>query len=269
MKVGAKYTLITCVRDRPVGFQLCVRWLRNQEFKDFRWVVVDDGDEPCASDEDLSIVDDRFDFRYVRLPPNDQVCTIVGNMLEGLKHVDTDYFCILEDDDWRGPLYLSKIEESMKATGNKFGFMYGHGQYHVPTRIYRPPFGRGFVNPDDLRGRLYGRSVNFHTFAPSDPGVELMKHCLESSFRWRANAKRQVSKACGWFWDKARKHYGVTLVAEGQMVDVKGIPGRGVTSSHHTPKFPVKENDDQDYTALKRLVGHEDAEVIIKACSPS
>ena len=97
-------TVITCTGDRPEVFELCKKWMVQQQVKPEQWIVVDDGKVP------LLIPDCNY-VTYIRREPkqSDPKHTMIINFKEAVKYITGDKVIIMEDDEYYSPAYIKTI----------------------------------------------------------------------------------------------------------------------------------------------------------------
>lgn len=89
-------TVVIRTYKRPNVLRLTLQSLLNQTYKNFKVIVVEDGEQPTAG-EVVSSFENDLDIRYLPLNKSLGRCE-AGNV--GLSHVDTQYACFLDDDDY-------------------------------------------------------------------------------------------------------------------------------------------------------------------------
>lgn len=97
-------TCITCTGDRPIPFDLSLKWMKNQKIKPSQWIIVDDGFTPIK-------VPDLPYITYIRREPKstDPKHTMILNMQEAIKHILGEKIIIWEDDEYYSPDYIQDI----------------------------------------------------------------------------------------------------------------------------------------------------------------
>lgn len=105
-----KITVITPTYNRADSLERVYQSLANQSFKDFKWLVMDDG----STDETQSIIkrfqsENEFDIVYYQ----QENAQLFITMLRAYKKVDTPYFMRLDSDDELPPEALSQLFENM------------------------------------------------------------------------------------------------------------------------------------------------------------
>lgn len=95
---------ITCTGDRPIPFDLSLKWMKNQKIKPSQWIIVDDGFTPIK-------VPDLPYITYIRREPKstDPKHTMILNMQEAIKHILGEKIIIWEDDEYYSPDYIQDI----------------------------------------------------------------------------------------------------------------------------------------------------------------
>lgn len=127
--VEGKVSVITLTGDRPLAFDFCTNWIKNQIFKPDQWIIVDDGEKP------LNIPDLPFVDYYRRDPlDTDPVHTLVLNLEIALSKVKWDYIIFMEDDEYYSPEYINEMVKRLKNYD-----IVGIGRsryYHISGRKY-------------------------------------------------------------------------------------------------------------------------------------
>lgn len=228
-------SVITPVRDRPRGFELCERWMKRQTYTDYEWIVVDDGDVPVTP---------TMGQIYVRREPSRKRFTLDRNFAAGAKHISCDAVTLLEDDDWRGPNYLAGMMEALKSA--EVSVTAGFYTYNVKYKLW-----------DDRReehARLYRKAspmVSLHAGFSGDAAKYFVKK-METGLKARK------------FWTYAWKQFRVKLF-DADMVAIKGTVGRSWGGSRHKGSLYPRKNVDPDGKILSDWVGKEDAELLLRA----
>lgn len=225
-------SVITPVRDRPRGFKLCERWMKSQTFTDYEWIVVDDGDKPVTP---------TMGQIYVRREPSPKRMTLDRNFTAAREFVSADAVTLLEDDDWRGPEYLSGLMEALRTA--EVAATAGFRCYQVKYRTWE--------DRREDHGRLY-RKASMLSLHAGFRG-EAAKYFCEKMPNLKARS----------FWKHVWDSFRVN-VFDADMVSIKGIPGRHFGSRHTGSLFP-RRNTDPDGKILSGWVGKEDAELLLRA----
>lgn len=90
------FTVIIRTFRRPEVLRLTLQCLENQTYKQFRVIVVEDGEDP-VSESVVTEFEARLEIQYLPLRENAGRCK-AGNI--GLSQVTTDYAVFLDDDDY-------------------------------------------------------------------------------------------------------------------------------------------------------------------------
>lgn len=91
-----KITIITPTYNRAHSLPVAFEGLQKQTFKDFFWVILDDGSTDNTSDVvENFIKDSPFKITYKKNHNRHKFLTV----LEGIKSVETPYFMVLDSDD--------------------------------------------------------------------------------------------------------------------------------------------------------------------------
>ncbi len=226
-------SVITPVRDRPRGFKLCERWMKRQTFTDYEWIVVDDGDRPVTT---------TMGQIYIRREPSSKRMTLDRNFAAAVGSIRSGAVTLLEDDDWRGPEYLSGLMEALRTA--EVAVTAGFLCYQVKYKTWE--------DRREDHSRIYRKPTAMLSLHAGFRG-EAAKYFCEKMPTLRA---RQ-------FWPYIWKRFRVNLF-DAQMFSIKGIPGRHFGSRHTGSLFPRK-NVDPDGKILREWVGREDAELLLKA----
>lgn len=219
-------TIITPTSDRPVAFSLCERWMARQTFAgDIRWIVVDDGTTPvrCTLGQE----------HIRRTPSADRRESFRGNLLAGLRRVETELLAIVEDDDWYHADYLRELVRGLCGRD-----LYGEGRaryYNVATRrhhIHRNRHHASLCQTGLRRHLLPWLIAQIETQATTAVDLNLWRHA-PAPVKYVA----PLSRHC---------------------VGLKGLPGKsGIGMGHRlSERFPV----DVDGSVLRDWLGN-DAEV--------
>ncbi len=209
--------------------------MKNQTFTDFEWIVVDDGDKPITP---------TMGQTYVRRKPSTKKFTLGRNFTAGAKHISCDAVTLLEDDDWRGPNYLAGMMEALKSFD--VSVTAGFYTYNVKHKIW-----------DDRREsqeKLYKKTAPLVSLHAAFSG-EAAKHFIE---------KMETGLKARPFWTYVWRRFKVNLF-DGDMVAIKGITGRSWRGPRHKGNLFPPNNVDPNGFLLRKLVGKEDAELLLKA----
>lgn len=122
-------TLITPTHDRQVAFDLCERWMAQQDYgQPYQWIVIDDGETPTQC---------RMGQEVIRLPTQSSPYeSFRHNYIAGLQAAKGDRVVFIEDDDYYHRNYLTHTE-SLFSSGHT---IVGQGRaryYNVRYRRFR------------------------------------------------------------------------------------------------------------------------------------
>jgi glycosyltransferase involved in cell wall biosynthesis len=251
-------SVITPVRDRPKGFALCERWMKRQTFTDYEWIVVDDGDHPIKP---------TMGQIYIRREPSKKPMTLSRNFTAGAKHISGAAVTLLEDDDWRGPNYLSGLMDALKSVD--VAVTAGFYHYDVKYRLWKDERVR-IPDPGDSVSSI--PSVDAPPMVTLHAGFvgEAAEYFIEKMDTKKMNIGKMDGLDARSFWAYVWERFKVKLF-DADMVAIKGITGRSWESSRHLQSGHVRRslfprnNVDPDGKILANLVGREDASLLLEA----
>lgn len=197
---GPEVTVLTVTRDRPALFRLHERMLERQTCRNFRWIVVDDGQDPVSPARRCTLVRrtcepaKRFTHRE--------------NLLAGLAEWNGGILIFMEDDDFYPPEYLAQTLLLARSCTGLFGWK--NPFYYWPREKYREVNGRTDLCITAFSGCHYRYRERL---------IEIIRAC-RSNFvdvdLWRR------------FTDKTMRDYPGTPMPVG----IKGISGNGFSREH-------------------------------------
>ncbi len=124
---GPLVTVLTVTRDRPALFNLHEQMLARQTYRNFRWIVVDDGQKPVSPERQCV---------YVRRPYEPKKCfTHRENLLVGLDKWHGGILVFMEDDDYYPPEYLAETVKLAQIGTGLFGWK--NPFYYWPLEKHR------------------------------------------------------------------------------------------------------------------------------------
>lgn len=88
----ATLSVITPTADRPAAWPLIETWMARQTVQPDQWIVVDDGAEPAPLT--------RGQMHIRRQRTADGGGSLALNLIEAVRHVETDLVVVVEDDDY-------------------------------------------------------------------------------------------------------------------------------------------------------------------------
>ena len=152
MEFPYKITVFTPTYNRAYIIETLYRSLQRQSYKNFEWLVVDDGssDGTEALFAQWSREKNPFPVRYYR-KENGGKCRAINY---GLKLAQGELFFTMDDDDYLTDDALEKIagwEEALPREGNYCGFS-GNGGFYGDTHLCDPNtiFEQGYLDGDTL-----------------------------------------------------------------------------------------------------------------------
>jgi glycosyltransferase involved in cell wall biosynthesis len=103
-------SIVTPTHNRANLLRRAMASVRAQTWRDFEWIVVDDG----STDETMQVLDACDDLRLVRvrLEPNRGVA---GARNAGIQRARGEYVAFLDDDDEYVPHYLQSVVEMLRS----------------------------------------------------------------------------------------------------------------------------------------------------------
>ncbi len=226
-------SVITPVRDRPRGFELCELWMKRQTFIDYEWIVVDDGDHP---------VKPTMGQKYILRPPSIKRMTLDRNFRAAIPNISYSAVALVEDDDWRGPDYLAGIMRTLESC--EVAITAGFRCYNVKFRNWE--------DKRQAHSEIYRRETPMLSLHGGFSGEAAKYFC-----------KQMPTLKARTFWKHVWPRFRVE-VFDAEMVSIKGIPGR-YFGSRHTGSLFKRNAVDPDGKILAEWVGDEDAALLLKA----
>lgn len=212
-----RISIITCTGGRPEAFSLLEKYISNQTFKDFEWIVIDDVHPPtkCTKGQ-----------KYFRGPelwsPDNNTQRVNLNL--ALEKVTGDFIFIVEDDDYYAPTYLQQMlnaftNSSIVGLSNARYYRVNMPGYAILRNYQHASLSQTAISKTLLP--MLKRAVNSGQFYID---IELWKKCREE----------QVP---------------MTLIGNTNLsIGIKGMPGReGLTPPH-------KENNGFFYDAGHKVL---------------
>ena len=229
-------TLLTPTGGRPEAFALCERWVARQTWKNFNWVVVDDGGGTGV--QTPTTMGQIYRYRPDLTPLAHKVRFALNIGLAG------DILFFIEDDDWYAPNY---IERALERLGTHL--ISGEGRalyYHVMARRWalHDNMQHASLCQTVIRRALYQDLLDICNDPVSLDGF------LDSRL-WHASPERRRA-----VWEPSPR----------TLVGMKGLPGRIGYGVGHRPIGP-NWTDDDSLSVLTKHIG-EDADVYAKYWNP-
>lgn len=203
-------TILTVTRDRHELFAMHERMLKQQTFRKFKWIVVDDGQKPVVPE---------LPCTYVRREPDkSKKFTHKENLLAGLEKWREGILVFMEDDDFYPPEYLAETVKLAQSCTGLFGWKDPY--YYWPVEKQRT------VNQRD---DLCITAVTGCHFRYREELIDMIKKC-----------KTNFADVAIWhqFSDKTMLKYPHAIGPIG----IKGISGNGFTKEHRRTFDDQKKN---------------------------
>ena len=216
-------TLLTPTGARQEAFDLCQKWMFNQNYTEsVKWIIVDD----CPIPTEVTLVNPAWQVKIIRPEPlwEEGKNTQARNLLEGLAQVSSnERVVIIEDDDYYDSEYLANVDR--------------------------------WLDHHDLVGESHSRYFNIST------GVykycNNTKHASLCSTAVKGAAIRELIAVCKkqpkfidihlWaHYRLSKRLYNTTLCC-----GIKGLPGRAGIGGGH------RMQGDIDFTKLQEWVGED------------
>jgi glycosyltransferase involved in cell wall biosynthesis len=220
-----KLSVITCTADRPWAIKQAETLMKRQTRQPDEWVVADDGTFPAQL---------TCNQIHVTQPRNiSGPVSLANNMLAALSVVTGDIIVVVEDDDWYHPAYLETCAKRLQTTGATGDRILRY--YHVPQRIYITMNNRGSALAQTSLRREY------LPFMQKAAMAALTKEDYNIDSR---------------FWSTlASSDY--TLHNDGQVIGMKGLPGRQGLGIGHRPNHKRPWRNDPTGKMLRHWLGEE------------
>jgi len=223
--------IITPTGDRPEMLAILKGCVERQSIRPSSWVVVDDGAVPSSR-----IVSDLPYVKYVRRERTEKGHTLKWQMLEALRHVETDVVVIMEDDDWYGADYLKNTLDAM-ADAELFGWK-DRVYYHLQSATCRKLATSGWAiwALTAFRKSVYKKIMDI---LPSVKGHNVDVYIWKYTDAVKRTARQLIKHKRDWFY-----------------LGIKGcFVGRpGLTKAHRHLSFRI---DDAENRILNRIIGND------------
>jgi hypothetical protein len=159
-------------------------------------------------------------------------------MLAALDTATGDLIVVIEDDDWYHPLYLETCVKRLQTTGATGDRLLRY--YHVPQRIYITMNNRGSALAQTSLRREYLPFMQKAAMA----ALTMEDYSIDSRF-WSTLAASDY-----------------TIHNDGQVIGMKGLPGRQGLGIGHRPNHKRPWRNDPTGKMLRHWLG-EEAEVYL------
>jgi hypothetical protein len=229
--------LITPTGARPKQIQLCVDFMKHQDYEgDVLWVIVDDGNP--ASTEFIP-EDFRKGWKIIKVYPKAKwrsgAITQCSNILEGLKVVkqydNIDLVFIIEDDDYYTPRYLRVMLSKLNS------YLVIGEQYSI---YYNPVLRGYFLNGNTIHSSLFQTAFSPLLLEKMEGICTKKARFIDMTLFKRSNIP----------FEKMGLFSGENLA-----IGIKGLPGRGGIGMGHRPGLQLVP--DPDMSKLKEWIGDD------------
>jgi hypothetical protein len=240
--------LITPTRDRPHAFKCLEQWIGNQDFQDFKWIVVSSGKNPVNLTKG----------QIISYRPHGEKISYFQNVVEAISIAIKDpyfeYLFLIEDDDWYGRDYLSSMLEKLTSRNLDVLTYQARYLYNIRSMAWKR------TSPKDGTIRLKRSKSLFVCLNRVGVGCFLRGiwhcHCLG------AHSFRRVTKFADYFYGHCRLN---DLFMEAEVSDsvcqIKGFRGPSVTHKH----LRMIGEDDESAEKLRSIMGDSDCDFILRA----
>jgi hypothetical protein len=227
--------LITPTGGRPIQFNFCKHFMKNQTYKgEVTWVIVDDCLPVTTFVESKWNIINLFPRPVWQFGMNTQGRNIQAALDELPKIKDIEAIFIIEDDDYYKSIYLERMVERLKGfeVAGEINTIY----YNVPYNLY-------VINPNTKHSSLFQTC-----FTPS--ALPVFQSCLKDKF---------IDYV---FFSKIKN---VNLFNEGNLaIGMKGMAGRGgIGAGHKRDLFGRTGHEDRNMIWLRSQIG-EDISLYLK-----
>ena len=168
--------LMSVYNARPDELRQAIESILNQTFKDFEFIIINDGSTNETKEVILSYEDERI--RYVE---NETNLKIITSLNKGLKLCRGKYIARLDSDDYSAPTRLEKQVKYMEEHPNVGGLGTFFKRLHTGEEIQLP------TEPEDVnlltryvRGCISNPSGMIRRSVLIDNNLEYDKNCLHA-----------------------------------------------------------------------------------------
>jgi hypothetical protein len=227
--------LLTPTGARPIQFDLCAKWMKQQTYSGkVTWIIVDDA-LPRTTDKVTFYFRENWEIIKVYPTPiwqgqNTQARNIAAGIqfLTKFKKEEIEAIFIIEDDDYYRPNYL----ERMMVNFGSFSLI---GERN--TIYYNVLYRRYVTNPNIIHASLFQTAFKYEV-------IPVLQECFYHKFI-----------DCV-LWTKIQQR---NLFYEGTLaIGIKGLPGRSGIGAGHSRAYNMI--DDRNLIYLNSLIG-EDAKI--------
>src|SRR5690606_25646744 len=124
--MSAKITVITPTYNRAHTLERVYNSLKNQTFKDFIWLIVDDGSTDRTKElTEKFQAENQIEIQYHQIENSKKFYAV----FKAVEKVDSPYFTVLDSDDEYPPNALGILyKEAIKVNWDEFISILGHSQ---------------------------------------------------------------------------------------------------------------------------------------------
>ncbi len=144
MNTETKISVITPSYNRAHTLERVYESLKNQIYKDFVWIIMDDGSTDNTRElVDSFIKENKIQIEYFYNRNRHKFITV----FEGIKKVETPYFVVMDSDDTRPSDSLQILLEEVSKIENKEEFIaiMGNSEDEKGNLVGNPYPGNGFI----------------------------------------------------------------------------------------------------------------------------
>jgi hypothetical protein len=206
-------TAITPTGDRPLAFDLCQLWMRNQTRKPDQWLVIDDGQAPLKP---------RIPMEYVRRQPQpgEPKPTLILNLAAAVPLIKGDRIIVIEDDEYYAPGYAECLDAVLEH--HQVAGILQSKYYHLPTGKFMQIQNRSHASLAETGFQI--------SFLPEFQALLTGDTYLDMRIWRKAGARGFL------FSDEDNPLY----------LGIKGLPGRpGIGAGHKAAIYPKTDSPDR------------------------
>ena len=224
-------TIVTPTCDRPEAFALAEKYVARQTYRDFDWIVLDDGRVPVQT---------TLGQRVIRTPDTrgfSSLCRKMVGLFEKPDQIKGDGVLVMEDDDWYHPDYVARLAPLLERAD-----LIGEGRtiyYNVVVRTWA-------VHTNMQHCSLCGTGFSRKAFGAFYNQAMMLDPYVDMRF-WR-NASSEL-----------KREIRDPEITGRHLVGIKGMPGLRGYSPQHDPNYALHRTafQDADLTKLRALIGDD------------
>ena len=209
MEAQYRITVFTPTYNRAYILENLYRSLQRQSFRDFEWLVVDDG---SGDDTDRLVAgwmaeENPFPIRYVR-QENGGKCRAINH---GLKLAQGELFFTVDSDDYLTDDALEKVdrwERELPRDGNFCGFVANRGvtPEQTPNRLFDGGFMDGtaldrYGCVDGERAFVFYTDIHRKYLYPEFPGEKFLTEAVTWDLMAHDGYKLRFYNDIIWIWE--------------------------------------------------------------------